>query len=262
MFGEWEHFWPLCNLRERGTNTSSFSYCYHLVLVLTCTSLMISKVILHPKSDHKCLTQNSWVLWSESNLNLFSLGSSRNSRPHLSSRILRLNSSHTCCAKPSVVSLLDPSLPYSKIPSDLHLWRQKQFLCWMFVSVLLFQTGLYLLGDIVYDFCSHIQAPARCTGLVKEVVHLSCCALLYLRTYQWRTINQQHITLGCFGDSIIDDFFCNVSILVKMGCDVRKSYPPMMCFCGFQCHYSQPAHQPSISSLLLPDWSGSSEWQQ
>ncbi|XP_031229282.1 olfactory receptor 1013-like [Mastomys coucha] len=104
------------------------------------------------------------------------------------------------------------------------------------LSQFFFSAGLaysecYLLAAMAYDRYTAISNPL----LYAQAMSRRLCICLVLYSYTGGFVNAIILTSNTFtldfcGDSVIDDFFCDVPPLVKLACDVRESYQSVLYF--------------------------------
>ncbi|XP_076996336.1 olfactory receptor 9G19-like [Tamandua tetradactyla] len=89
----------------------------------------------------------------------------------------------------------------------------------------------YLLATMAYDRYVAISNPL----LYSQVISPRLCAKLVAGSYFGGFLNSTIITSKIFtltfcGNNVIDDFFCDLPPLVKLACDVKKSYQAVLYF--------------------------------
>ncbi|XP_049746822.1 olfactory receptor 1013-like [Elephas maximus indicus] len=100
----------------------------------------------------------------------------------------------------------------------------------------LFSAGLgysecYLLAAVAYDRYVAISNPL----IYSQAMSLRLCTSLVAASYLGGFINSTIITSETFtlnfcSNNIIDDFFCDLPLLVKLACDVKDSYQAVLYF--------------------------------
>ncbi|XP_064145214.1 olfactory receptor 9G19-like [Loxodonta africana] len=100
----------------------------------------------------------------------------------------------------------------------------------------LFSTGLgysecYLLAAVAYDRYVAISNPL----IYSQAMSLRLCTSLVAASYLGGFINSTIITSETFtlnfcSNNIIDDFFCDLPLLVKLACDVKDGYQAVLYF--------------------------------
>ncbi|XP_074229090.1 olfactory receptor 9G19-like [Camelus bactrianus] len=100
-----------------------------------------------------------------------------------------------------------------------------------FFSAGLAYSECYLLAAMAYDRYVAISNPL----LYSQVMSPRLCASLIAASYFGGFLNSAIITSETFtlsfcGDSLIDDFFCDLPPLVKLACDVEESYQAVLYF--------------------------------
>ncbi|XP_010979550.1 olfactory receptor 9G19 [Camelus dromedarius] len=100
-----------------------------------------------------------------------------------------------------------------------------------FFSAGLAYSECYLLAAMAYDRYVAISNPL----LYSQVMSPRLCASLIAASYFCGFLNSAIITSETFtlsfcGDSLIDDFFCDLPPLVKLACDVEESYQAVLYF--------------------------------
>ncbi|EPY72570.1 olfactory receptor 1013 [Camelus ferus] len=100
-----------------------------------------------------------------------------------------------------------------------------------FFSAGLAYSECYLLAAMAYDRYVATSNPL----LYSQVMSPRLCASLIAASYFGGFLNSAIITSETFtlsfcGDSLIDDFFCDLPPLVKLACDVEESYQAVLYF--------------------------------
>nr|XP_004667795.2 olfactory receptor 1013-like [Jaculus jaculus] len=104
-------------------------------------------------------------------------------------------------------------------------------LCQFFFSAGLAYSECYLLAAMAYDRYVAISKPL----LYAQAMSRQLCICLVMYSYTGGFVNAVILTSNTFtldfcGGNVIDDFFCDVPPLVKLACDVRKSYQSVLYF--------------------------------
>ncbi|EHA97427.1 Olfactory receptor 9G9 [Heterocephalus glaber] len=100
-----------------------------------------------------------------------------------------------------------------------------------FFSAGLAYSECYLLAAMAYDRYVAISSPL----LYSQAMSPRLCASLVTASYLGGLVNSTIITSETFtlsfcGDSVIDDFFCDLPPLVKLACDVEEGYQAVLFF--------------------------------
>ncbi|XP_040860137.1 olfactory receptor 1013-like [Ochotona curzoniae] len=104
-------------------------------------------------------------------------------------------------------------------------------LCQFFFSAGLAYSECYLLAAMAYDrYMAISNALLYAQAMTKRL-----CIALVLYSYTGGFVNAIILTSNTFtldfcGDNVIDDFFCDVPPLIKLACNVRKSYQTVLYF--------------------------------
>ncbi|XP_004585366.2 olfactory receptor 9G1-like [Ochotona princeps] len=104
-------------------------------------------------------------------------------------------------------------------------------LCQFFFSAGLAYSECYLLAAMAYDRYMAISNPL----LYAQAMTKRLCTALVLYSYTGGFVNAILLTSNTFtldfcDDNVIDDFFCDVPPLIKLACNVRKSYQTVLYF--------------------------------
>ncbi|XP_005408303.1 PREDICTED: olfactory receptor 1013-like [Chinchilla lanigera] len=104
------------------------------------------------------------------------------------------------------------------------------------VAQFFFSAGLaysecYLLAAMAYDRYVAISNPLLYSQAMSPRLGVSLVTASYLGGFINSTIiTSETFTLSFCGDSVIDDFFCDLPPLVKLACDVEVSYSAVLYF--------------------------------